>query len=381
MARRTAKPFSITALVFAAALCPALAGAQSMSPAGGPGGVERRPSLLVSVAASSVGLDDWRRSDGPALVGSVQGRLNRFLVLEGEVTRWSAVDDFGVPGYSGGGESSYYFQHRDREVWTVGSNLLLRAGTSRVTGFAGAGLGIRSSREAHSSTFRCPPGPRTPSTCTGEEIYQSINQTSTGLTEQFLVGGEFWVTRRLAAYGGARFAFGGDDFRTTAGFAPLAGLRVALRASDVVREPTRVPDPTRAQGKDVRITLNDGTTHRGRLAAITGSVVTIDGRTMPLADVRKIEKVGHATRKALVIGILAFAPTVLVLGPAADMGIGTASAIAAAGVGSGIGVGAVIDAVRKPGDVVYVAPGSSASFAVKPILTKDRKGVTFVTNW
>ena len=381
MARRTAKPFSITALVFAAALCPALAGAQSMSPAGGPGGVERRPSLLVSVAASSVGLDDWRRSDGPALVGSVQGRLNRFLVLEGEVTRWSAVDDFGVPGYFGGGESSYYFQHRDREVWTVGSNLLLRAGTSRVTGFAGAGLGVRSSREAHSSTFRCPPGPRTPSTCTGEEIYQSINQTSTGLTEQFLVGGEFWVTRRLAAYGGARFAFAGDDFRTTAGFAPLAGLRVALRASDVVREPTRVPDPIRAQGKDVRITLNDGTTHRGKLAAITGSVVTIDGRTMPLADVRKIEKVGHATRKALVIGILAFAPTVLVLGPAADMGIGMASAIAAAGVGSGIGVGAVIDAVRKPGNVVYVAPGSSASFAVKPMLTKDRKGVTFVTNW
>ena len=381
MARRTAKPFSTTALVFAAALCPALAGAQSIIPAGGPGGIERRPSLLVSFAASPVGLDDWRRSDGPALVGSVQGRLNRFLVLEGEVTRWSAVDDFGVPEYFGGGESSYYFQHRDREVWTVGSNLLLRAGTSRVTGFAGGGLGVRSSQEDHSSSFRCPPGPRNTSICTGEEIYQSLNQTSTGLTGQFLVGGEFWVTRRLAAYGGARFAFGGDDFRTTAGFAPLAGLRAALRTSDVVREPTRVPDPTGAQGKDVRITSNDGTTHRGKLAAITGSVVTIDGRTMPLADVRKIEKVGHATRKAFVIGILAFAPTVLVLAPAADLGIGTASAIAAAGMGGGIGVGAVIDAVRRPGNVVYVAPGSSASFAVKPILTKDRKGVTFVTNW
>ena len=92
---------------------------------------------------------------------------------------------------------------------------------------------------------------------------------------------------------------------------------MALRTSDVVREPTRVPDPTRAQGKDVRITLNDGTTHRGKLAAITGSVVTIDGRTIPLADVLKIEKVGHATRKAVVIGMLAFAPTVLVLGPTA----------------------------------------------------------------
>jgi hypothetical protein len=101
MARCIGKPFSITALAFAAALCPPLAGAQSTFPAGVPSGAERRPSLLVSVAASPVGLDDWRRSDGPALVGSVQGRLKRFLVLEGEVTRWTAVDDFGFPGYFG----------------------------------------------------------------------------------------------------------------------------------------------------------------------------------------------------------------------------------------------------------------------------------------
>ncbi len=381
MVRPYAPQMTLGSLAFALALVPGVTRAQAPSPLGEPRVSTRLPSLIVSVAASPVGLDDWRRSDGPALVGSVQGRLNRFLVLEGEVTRWSAVDDFGGPGYFGGAESSYFFEHRHREVWTIGSNLLLRAGTSRVTGFTGAGLGVRSSREAHSSSFRCPPGPRTPSICTGEEISRSDHWTSTGLTEQFLVGGEVWITPRLAAYGGARFAFAADDFRTTAGYAPHAGLRVALRTSDVVREPTRVPDPTRAQGKDVRITLIDGTTHRGKLASITGSDVTIDGTTMPLADVRKIEKVGHATRKAAAIGFLAFAPTVLVLGPAFDMGSSDALAIAAAGVGSGIGVGAVIDAVRKPGNVVYVAPGSSASFAVKPILTKDRKGVTFVTNW
>jgi hypothetical protein len=225
------------------------------------------------------------------------------------------------------------------------------------------------------------PSRANPPTCTGEEVSTSDHWTSTGLTEQFLVGGELWISPRLAAYGGVRFAFAADDRRTTAGYAPHAGLRMALRTSDMVQEPTRVPDPTMAQGKDVRITLNDGTTHRGKLVAITGSVVTIDGRTMSLAEVRKIEKVGHATRKALVIGILAFAPTVLVLGPAADMGTDMALVIAAAGVGSGIGVGAVIDAVRKPGNVVYVAPGTSTAFAVKPILTKDRKGVAFVTNW
>ena len=169
--------------------------------------------------------------------------------------------------------------------------------------------------------------------------------------------------------------------RTAKPFSITALVFAAALCPALAGAQSMIPDPTRAQGKDVRITLNDGTTHRGKLDSITGSVVTIDGTTMPLADVRKIEKVGHATRKATAIGILAFAPTVLVLGPAFDMGSDMALAIAAAGVGSGIGVGAVIDAVRKPGNVVYVAPGPSASFAVKPILTKDRKGVTFVTNW
>jgi hypothetical protein len=341
--------------------------------------VERRPSLLVSVAASPVGLDDWRRSDGPALVGSVQGRLNRFLVLEGEVTRWTAVDDFSsLSGVSGG---SSFSTVKHREVWTMGTNLLIRAGTPRVTGFVGGGLGVRSVRQDSSSAFSCAPTPGGPLTCTGETIYQSGQRTDTGLTEQFLVGGEVWVTRRLAACGGARFAFAADDFRTTAGFAPHAGFRVALRTSDMVQKPTRVPDPTRAQGKDIRITLNDGTTHRGKLAAITDSVVTIDGRTMPLAEVRKIEKVGHATRKALAIGILAFAPTVMVLGPAADMGSDMALAIAAAGVGSGIAVGAVIDAVRKPGNVVYVAPGTSTEITIRPILAPGREGIAFTTSW
>jgi hypothetical protein len=48
-------------------------------------------------------------------------------------------------------------------------------------------------------------------------------------------------------------------------------------------------------------------------------------------------------------------------------------------VGAGVGVGAVIDAVRKPGNVVYRAPGTSGSFAVRPILAPGRRGVAFAT--
>ena len=163
--------------------------------------------------------------------------------------------------------------------------------------------------------------------------------------------------------------------------ASLAGLRVALQTSDVVLEPARRTDPTAALGKDVRVTLNDGTTRQGKLGAFSPSEVTLEGKPIPLADVRQIEKVGHATRKAVWVGLLAGVPTFLILGPAADMGKDMALMIVAAGVGGGIAVGAVIDAARKPGNVIYVAQGTSVSFTVRPILAADRQGVAFVTNW
>lgn len=381
MLRRLPSQVACTAVLLASALAPAPARAQLPSPFTDRAPLQA-PSLIVSLAASPVGLDDWRRSEGPALVGSVQGRLNQFLVLEGEVTRWTAVDDIRyLQAASPGTPIVTAASYRDREVWTVGTNLLFRGGNSRVTAFAGGGLGVRLVREDSSSTSACLPVAAGPPICTGEPISHSSRRTETGLSPQFLVGGEFWMTRRLAAYGGARFAFGADEARSTAGFAPLAGLRVALRTTDVVPERPRVPEPARAAGKDVRVTLNDGTTRRGKLVAMTGSVVDVDGTTMALADVQKIEKVGHATRKAVAIGIVAFPVTVLVLGPAADMGTDMAMAIAAAGLGAGIGVGAVIDAVRKPGNVIYRASGTSASFAVTPILTPARKGVAVAARW
>ena len=371
MLRRLPRPVSCTAVVLVSALAPGAARAQSIAPLLEDRVAQRVPSLIASVAVSPVGLDDWKRSDGPAFVGSLQGRLNRFLVLEGEVTRWTAVDDYVfLPGVS-----------PDRQVWTVGTNLLFRGGTARVTGFAGGGLGVRFAQENFSSTLTCPPGPGRPPICTGDPIFQSSRQSNTSLTPQFLVGAEFWVTQRIAAYGGARFAFGEDQARSTAGFAPLAGLRVALRTSGVAVAPTRVPDPTRAYGKDVRVILNDGQSQRGKLVSFSASGVNIGGSDIPLADVHKIEKVGHATRNAVAIGILAFAPTLLILGPAADMGSDMALAIAAAGVGAGIGVGAVIDAVRKPGNVIYVAPGTAGAFTVRPILASDRRGLAVTTSW
>jgi hypothetical protein len=339
------------------------------------------------MAASPVGLDDWRRSNGPALVGSVQFRLNRFLFLEGEATRWTAVEDIAtLPGISQPGSGYAFVEHRDRDVLTIGTNLLFRGGTSRVTAFAGAGLGVRSAHEEGWYSITCPPGPGTPTICTGAEFSRPIDETSTGLTEQFVVGGELWITRRLAAYGGARFAFANDDFQTTAGFAPLAGVRVAVRSAEVVRPAGVVRDDaapgrlSRAQGKDVRVTLKDGTKHRGKLEAVGTAEVAVGTTGIPLAEVQKIEEVGHATRNAVAIGFLALLPAALFAGQfdlPSDMVMG----IIGAGIGAGIGVGVVIDAVKKPGNVVYVAPRASASFNVRPILTTDRKGVAFAARW
>jgi hypothetical protein len=184
-------------------------------------------------------------------------------------------------------------------------------------------------------------------------------------------------------YGLPQFiGFASDQLRSTASFAPLAGLRVALRTTDVVaEEPVRFPDPNRAQGKDIRVRLNDGTTHRGKLVAFSASEVALDSQTVPLADVREIEKVSHAVRNATLISLLAAVPTILVLGPAFDMGNDMVFAITGAGVASGIAVGAVIGAVRKPGNVIYGAPGASASISVRPILARERKGVALATSW
>lgn len=362
------------ALVIASTLVPGVAGAQAPSPLAEPPLPVRQPSLIVSMAASPLGLDDWRRSDGAALVGSVQFRLKRFLFLEGETTRWTGVEEFSS-------SNSSFAEHR--QVWTIGANLLIRGGTSRVTGFAGAGLGGRFEQQNEWTTFTCLPGPGAPAACTGEVISRSIDQTSTGLTEQFVVGGEFWVARRLAAYGGARFALGSGS----AGFAPLAGVRVAARTTEVAPRSTEIvavtsspADASRALGKDVRVTLRDGTKHQGKLERVSGSEVTVGAQGISLADVQKIEKVGNATRNATAIGVLAGLPALLALG-SVDLPSDMTLAIVGAGVGAGIGVGVVIDAVRRPGNVVYVASGSSGSIAVRPILTPGRKGLSFTTNW
>jgi len=221
MLRRIPRQVSCTAVVVAFALAPVAARAQSIPPVAESRAPPRAPSIIVSMAASPFALDDWRRSDGPALVGSVQGRLNRFLVLEGEATRWTVVDDFGFTrGVSQGG-AFFASEHRDREVWTVGTNLLFRGGTSRVTGFAGGGLGVRFVQEDSSSSFVGLPGPGRPT---------------------------FWG--------------------------------VALRTTDAVREPPPFPDLTRAMGKDVRVTLNDGTTQRGTLETLSASDFTLEGKAI-----------------------------------------------------------------------------------------------------
>ena len=378
MVRRLPGAALPAALVFVSAVVPAVARAQVASPAEPHVGAAE-PALILSAAASPLALDDWRPSDGPALVGSLQARLKRFLFLEGEVTRWSAFDHFrlppGVTPFPGLPSEEY----RARKVWTAGANLLLRAGTSRVTGFFGGGASGRYARENWPPILVCRPGSGGPPTCMLDE---PGDPTSTSLTPQYVFGGEFWVTPRLAAYGAARFAYAADRRRQTGGIAPLAGLRVSLRTTDAVaEEQPRLSDPNRAQGKDVRVTLSDGTIHRGKLVAFSASEVTLDSRAVPLADIREVEKVSHAVRNATLISLLAAVPTFLTLGPAFDMGTGDVLVITATGVAGGITAGAVIGGVRQPGNVIYRAPGASASISVRPILARDRSGVALATSW
>jgi hypothetical protein len=93
MIRSVLRRWSLALVLMAAGFVPSHASAQSLSVSLADSlGEARIQSLIVSVGASPVGLDDWRRSNGPALPGSVRVPVGRFLVVEGEATRWSIQD-------------------------------------------------------------------------------------------------------------------------------------------------------------------------------------------------------------------------------------------------------------------------------------------------
>jgi hypothetical protein len=317
------------------------ANAQSVASASGESAAVAGRPLVVSIAASPMGLDDSQRSNGPAIVGSVQIGVGRLLVVEGEATRWAAND-------------------RHRDVRTIGTNLLVRGGTPQVSAFIGGGIGVRFAR--------------------GDDLVtsSSIERRTTTLARQFVTGLDVWVAPTLAAFSTVRAGFSADDLRPTSGISALVGLRLALRTSAALRSPV---DPASALGKEVRVTLMDGSTWQGRLISFSSSEVVIPQQSIPLGIVSKVEKVSHALRRGLLIGIGTAAGSVFVIGPLADLPGDMLLGLVATSVGSGVAIGGFLAASSAKFNTIYVAPGATASITVKPILSRQQQGVAFAMRW
>jgi len=136
------------------------------------------------------------------------------------------------------------------------------------------------------------------------------------------------------------------------------------------------------EGKRMLVTTTDGKQHEGLVTSASPKDMVVDGETLSLDQITKVEKVTHRLRATL-IGLVAGFGTGLVLNFAAcddDDGCpAVIGALAVGGVVAGIGLGAVAYGGFR--DVVYKAPTHKPTIALAPIVTPTRKGVSFSMSW
>jgi hypothetical protein len=135
-----------------------------------------------------------------------------------------------------------------------------------------------------------------------------------------------------------------------------------------------------AQGKVVRITFMDGTARTGRLVALSPTEVILQRESVPLGDVRKVERVSRGLRNGFYIGLLAV-PTMMFLRAPLDLPSEWVANLMAAGVGAGVGIGAIVQAANSRGEPLYVASQPSPAVTVTPFLSNRRHGVAVAVRW
>jgi hypothetical protein len=337
----------VVALVAAlCALLPASARAQAGSSAANlPDPVPPRISTLsLSFGAGPM---EFRGRKVALGAGAVQVGLARHLAVEFEVGRWVEAD---APGLQSDGQG--VFEINRRAVTLAGGNLLFRAGSGRISGFAGGGLGVHVIQQQFA-------GPVDPFSGVPllQEVVSDNDSTALGVTA---VGGfDVAVTPRVHGVAAIR-----AQLRPEANIGFSAGVRLVLRTRPGGAAPGPVsPTPTalaRAEGKTVRVIHLDGRRQSGRLIALDASDVVIarDGTAVriPLADVRLVERPAHWARNLALAGAGFFGVTAIVdcaYAGCGSEGLSFLAVYAAVSTGAGLGIGAMINAATAGGRVVY----------------------------
>jgi hypothetical protein len=144
------------------------------------------------------------------------------------------------------------------------------------------------------------------------------------------------------------------------------------------------------EGKEVRITTAAGTQHRGRVAELSLTSLTLADRlrtSVAFDQIVKVEKTSHRVRHGALIGLLAGAAVgawPAKEGNCAD-GCGWWPIILGMYAGIGTGVGALIgEGINRArafdgGDVIYDAQRPSVQVA--PVLSPRRAGVAMAVRW
>ena len=346
-------------------LTPGIAAAQSATAPETP----RLPAISVSVAAGPM---QHAGEYSPIVLAGAQFSLSRLIRFEVEA------------GHSVGSGRSIeippgrFADVDERRVFITGVNLLFRAGTRRVAGFAGGGVGAHriNARVDEVGLFGVPTG-------------RTITVTDTRLGMQIVGGADVRLTGRLDGFAAIR-----GELLPNANIGVTAGVRATLKtkpATPAERPASGVAQAAMRDGQQVRVTMRAGDKRSGRFVSLSPSelVMTRGGQReqVPLAGVRRIETVSHHARTGLLIGLLGGVGMALAVCVADDNFCGddapfAAVALVYGGIGGGIGagVGAMANAATADRHLVFEGQPTPAA-QLTPILGKGKAGAAFTLRW
>lgn len=180
----------------------------------------------------------------------------------------------------------------------------------------------------------------------------------------------------------------------------LVGLVLALLPAIASAQGASGDRVAGAIGKDVTVTSTDGKKHRGKLRTLSATEVvlrqTTDPRTtgqqttsdftLPLSNVKQIQRDSHAVALGAGIGLAAGVGVALIgLSTGDTSDLAPAGAVGAIGLfgGIGAGAGAGIGAVLRPSGasrIVYQAPAKT-KVTLSPVIGRGKIGMSGTIKW
>jgi hypothetical protein len=282
------------------------------------------------------------------------------------------------------GDALVGVERRAATSW-LGS-LLFRAGSPRVVGLAGGGLGAQHTADRLFGRIEsCPPV-----WCITDGLEPTVVRRWQAVAH--LAGGaDVALGERLFAVGALRWQLAPDPELMLSG-----GVRVLLRSRSVTLPelPRRgapgqagAPEFETALGRDVRVIDAQGARHSGRLVGSTATTIIIRRRgeeiVHTLADVRRVETAPHYARNlsivAAVVGFFGGWLGSCGQGDEDDCWPELGLMVAGIGAGAGLGIGAMMNSTTRR--VLYEHPAGAPVVRSGPWSRPGQVGASVTTRW